>query len=46
MGMYDDLYRFLPTQGWMFVPLSDYHAGGSEATFAHDPLAYEWALAQ
>eukprot|EP00054_Salpingoeca_dolichothecata_P016400 m.96117 g.96117 ORF g.96117 m.96117 type:complete len:272 (+) comp21965_c0_seq1:1401-2216(+) len=48
-GMYDDLYHFLPTQGWMFVPLVDYHGGGAAAAF--EPLAqnldeYEWALAQ
>lgn len=49
MGMYDDLYAHLPTQGWMFVPLVDYHGGGPDAAF--EPLAshlqeYEWALAQ
>ena len=21
MGMYDDMYAYLPTQGWMFLPL-------------------------
>ena len=21
--MYDDLYAFLPTQGWMFLPITD-----------------------
>ncbi len=26
-GMYDDTYDRLPTQGWMFVPISDYHGG-------------------
>ena len=36
-GMYDDLYARLPTQGWMFVPLSAYHAGGAAATFADHP---------
>jgi len=45
-GMFDDLYTFLPTMGWMFVPLDDYHAGGPAAAFAHDAEAYEWALAQ
>jgi hypothetical protein len=49
MGMYDDLYTHLPTQGWMFVPIVDYHGGGANASFA--PLsqhldAYEFALAQ
>jgi len=46
MGMYDDMYARLPTQGWMFVPLSDYHAGGPAASFASDPEALEFALAQ
>ena len=46
MGLYDDLYTHLPTQGWMFVPLDVYHAGGEEATFAAHNDAYEWALAQ
>lgn len=23
MGMYDDLYSKLPSQGWMFVPIGD-----------------------
>ena len=22
MGMYDDLYSYLPTQGWMFLPIT------------------------
>lgn len=26
-GMYDDTYHFLPTQGWMFVPIQVYHGG-------------------
>jgi hypothetical protein len=47
--MYDNTYHFIPTQGWMFVPLVQYHGGGSAATF--EPLTeniqdYEWALAQ
>mmetsp|Transcript_26493 Transcript_26493/g.37715 ORF Transcript_26493/g.37715 Transcript_26493/m.37715 type:complete len:220 (+) Transcript_26493:1-660(+) len=46
MGLYDDLYTHLPTQGWMFLPLSDYHAGGSAATFQGHNQEYEWALAQ
>ena len=45
-GMYDDLYSRLPTQGWMFVPLGDYHAGGDAATFQNHPQEYEFALAQ
>lgn len=48
-GMYDDTYTHTPTQGWMFVPLVEYHGGGDAATF--EPLSehlveYEWALAQ
>jgi len=48
-GMYDDTYLMIPTQGWMFVPLVDYHGGGAAAAF--EPLnnnlaEYEWALAQ
>ena len=47
--MYDDLYHYIPTVGWMFVPLTQYHGGGDAATF--EPLSdhlveYEWALAQ
>ena len=48
-GMYDDLYRMLPTQGWMFVPLVQYHGGGAAAAFeplSDHKLEYEWALAQ
>jgi hypothetical protein len=46
MGLYDDLYRYLPTQGWMFVPLTEYQGGGEAATFADHPEELEWALAQ
>jgi len=28
MGMYDDTYTKVPTMGWMFVPIVDYHGGG------------------
>ena len=47
--MYDDSYHFIPTQGWMFVPIVVYHGGGDAAMF--EPLEkhlleYEWALAQ
>jgi hypothetical protein len=35
-GMYDDLYMHLPTQGWMFTPLVQYHSGLVEST---TPLA-------
>ena len=49
MTVFDDTYLKLPTQGWMFLPLTDYHAGGDAAAF--DPMSehlveYEWALAQ
>lgn len=48
-SVYDDTYHFTPTQGWMFLPLVDYHAGGAAAAF--EPLSehlaeYEWGLAQ
>jgi len=47
--VYDDTFKFIPTQGWMFVPLVDYHGGGDAAAF--EPMSqhlveYEWALAQ
>lgn len=49
--MYDDLFAHTPTQGWMFVPIGQYHVGGSAASF--EPLddsdnleAYSMALAQ
>ena len=48
-GMFDDTYVHIPTQGWMFVPLTVYHGGGDAAQFeplvAHQ-IEYEWALAQ
>ncbi len=47
--MYDDTYHYIPTQGWMFVPLVVYHEGGSAAMFEpleQHLLEYEWALAQ
>jgi len=48
-GMYDDLYHYIPTVGWMFLPLTVYHGGGDAAQF--EPLVdhlveYEWGLAQ
>jgi hypothetical protein len=46
MSLYDDLYDLRPTQGWMLIPLSDYHAGGDGAAFAGHAKAYEWGLAQ
>ena len=44
--MYDDTYNLRPTQGWMLIPLSQYHAGAGEATIAGHLDAYRWALAQ
>eukprot|EP01064_Diplonema_japonicum_P031465 TRINITY_DN563_c0_g1_i1.p1 TRINITY_DN563_c0_g1~~TRINITY_DN563_c0_g1_i1.p1 ORF type:complete len:723 (+),score=200.15 TRINITY_DN563_c0_g1_i1:56-2224(+) len=46
MGLYDDLYIHLPTQGWMFLPITEYHAGGTSAEFQGHVLEYEWGLAQ
>eukprot|EP01063_Lacrimia_lanifica_P016670 TRINITY_DN2321_c0_g1_i3.p2 TRINITY_DN2321_c0_g1~~TRINITY_DN2321_c0_g1_i3.p2 ORF type:complete len:195 (+),score=60.24 TRINITY_DN2321_c0_g1_i3:227-811(+) len=45
-GVYDDFYKFLPTQGWTQVPLVQYHAGGAAAMFQGHVTEYEWALAQ
>lgn len=48
-GMFDDAFERTPTQGWMFVPLVDYHGGGDAAAFeplSDNLLEYEWALAQ
>jgi hypothetical protein len=41
-----DRYIHLPTQGWMFVPLDQYHAGGADASFFGHDIELEWALAQ
>lgn len=46
MGLYDDLYAHLPTQGWMFLPLTPYHGGGEDASFLDHLQEYEWGLAQ
>ncbi len=48
-GMFDDTFHYIPTVGWMFVPLVVYHGGGNAAMF--EPLSqhmveYEWAMAQ
>lgn len=48
-SFYDATYHLIPSAGWMFVPLVDYHGGGAAAAF--EPLQehlveYEWALAQ
>lgn len=45
-GLYDDTYAHLPTQGWMFLPISVYHAGGEPAEFEGHAQAYDFALAQ
>ena len=49
MTVYDRTYRKLPTQGWMFLPLVDYHGGGADAAF--EPMSqhladYRTGLAQ
>ena len=44
--LYDDTYNLRPTQGWMLIPLAQYHAGGDAATMAGHASAYNWALAQ
>jgi len=48
-GMFDDTYHYIPSVGWMFMPLVQYHGGGEPAQF--EPLSqyiveYEWGLAQ
>ena len=48
-SVYDDTYKLIPTAGWMFVPIVDYHGRGDAAMF--EPLEqhlveFEWALAQ
>ena len=35
-GMFDDTFHFIPSQGWMFLPLVVYHGGGDAAMF--EPL--------
>ena len=47
--MFDDTFRRIPTEGWMFLPLQNYEGGGPAAWF--EPLkehlqAYDFALAQ
>ena len=49
MTVYDQTFAKIPTMGWMFVPLQDYHGGGADAAF--EPMSqhlaeYEMALAQ
>ena len=48
-SLYDRIYVHIPTAGWMFLPLVDYHGGGDAAMF--EPLsehttAYKFGLAQ
>jgi len=48
-SLYEDLFHYLPSQVWTFIPITQYHAGGASASF--EPLSaniaeYEWALAQ
>jgi len=49
MTVYDQTFSKIPTMGWMFVPLVDYHGGGADAAF--EPMSehlpeFEMALAQ
>ena len=48
-GMYDDTFRKIPSEGWMFLPLTVYHGGGDAAAFEplnQHELEYDFALAQ
>lgn len=45
-GLYDDTYAHLPTQGWMFLPIFGYRAGGEPAKFKDLAEAYDFALGQ
>ena len=47
--VYDQTFAKIPTSGWMFLPLVDYHGGGADAAF--EPMSqhlpeFEMALAQ
>jgi len=35
-GMFDDTFHYIPSQGWMFLPLVVYQGGGDAAKF--EPL--------
>ena len=35
-GLFDDTFLKTPTEGWMFLPLDQYHGGGDAAKF--EPL--------
>ena len=46
---YKGTYHKIPSMGWSFLPVEEYHGGGSTAKF--EPLTenlaeYDWALAQ
>ena len=48
-GMFDDTYKRIPSEGWMFLPLVNYEGGGPGAWF--EPLKqhkteYDFAFAQ
>jgi len=48
-SLFDRIYNFIPTAGWMFLPLTVYHGGGAAAQF--EPLqehldSYKFGLAQ
>ena len=48
-GLFDDTINRIPSEGWMFLPLSNYEGGGKAAWF--EPLKdhvkeYDFALAQ
>ena len=48
-NIFDGTWQKLPSMGWMFVPLVDYHGGGADAAF--EPMSqhlpeYNMALAQ
>lgn len=33
MTVFDQTFTKIPTMGWMFLPLVDYHGGGADAAF-------------
>ena len=35
-GLFEDTFHFIPTVGWMFLPLTVYHGGGDAGMF--EPL--------
>ena len=35
-GLFEDTFRYIPSVGWMFLPLTVYHGGGDAAAF--EPL--------